>query len=207
MARFYRRARAHQKKRGRSRPLTGLGGQKIRPLLDRLRLDRGGVAPASRVFHGRSGRKPLAAFGTAASEDLTAVLRREAGAETVAALADELARLIGPFHGRSREVDAWKGGGEPEGPAQARREAGLLDEGACGVKRRQARKSALFTLFFPAPALSFSKPCCRLLVIVRRPNVTCAANRRLLQRRWTVRRAASHAPSLEIPPKRPPESR
>jgi len=45
-----------------------------------------------------SGRKPLASTGTAGGENLTATLRRHARTETVAVLADEFARLIGPFH-------------------------------------------------------------------------------------------------------------
>ena len=45
-----------------------------------------------------SGREPLASLGPARSQHLTAALGRGARTETVAALADEFARLIGPFH-------------------------------------------------------------------------------------------------------------
>jgi hypothetical protein len=45
------------------------------------------------------GRQALAALGATARDDLDATCRLHTGAEAVAALANELARLIGPFHG------------------------------------------------------------------------------------------------------------
>jgi hypothetical protein len=45
-----------------------------------------------------SSAEALAAMGAASRDHLAAALRGHAGAETVAALAHELARLIGPFH-------------------------------------------------------------------------------------------------------------
>jgi hypothetical protein len=44
------------------------------------------------------GRKALAALGAAARDHLDATGRAHTGTEAVPALADELARLIGPFH-------------------------------------------------------------------------------------------------------------
>ena len=46
-------------------------------------------------------RQALAAFGAAGSDDFPATHFRHARAETVAALALQPARLIGPFHGSS----------------------------------------------------------------------------------------------------------
>lgn len=45
-----------------------------------------------------SGGEPLASLGTPCREHLAAARGRGARTETVAALADEFARLIGPFH-------------------------------------------------------------------------------------------------------------
>src|SRR2546423_437349 len=47
----------------------------------------------------RSGAEPLAALRAARGKDPTAALGRHARAETVTALAHQLARLIGPLHG------------------------------------------------------------------------------------------------------------
>ena len=52
------------------------------------------------VRNGVLGRKALAALGAAAGENIAAANRRHAGAEAVAALADELGRLIGTLHVR-----------------------------------------------------------------------------------------------------------
>jgi hypothetical protein len=51
--------------------------------------------------NGRLRGKALAAMGAASSDDLAATLRRHARTESMAALANELARLIRPFHGSS----------------------------------------------------------------------------------------------------------
>jgi hypothetical protein len=45
-----------------------------------------------------SGRKFGATLGATVSDHLAAANRRHAGAKTMPALADELGRLIGPFH-------------------------------------------------------------------------------------------------------------
>ena len=76
-----------------------------------------------------SGGKLLAALGPAARQHLAAVLGRKTRPEAVAALADELAWLIGALHRRSR--------GKPEN-GEVRREGALLDEGSKAVKRRAA---------------------------------------------------------------------
>src|SRR5262245_53525668 len=47
----------------------------------------------------RSGAEPLAAATAPGGNDFAAALGRHAGAETVTALAHELAGLIGPLHG------------------------------------------------------------------------------------------------------------
>jgi hypothetical protein len=48
----------------------------------------------------RSGRKTLAALGAAASQNIAATHRRHTGTEAMAALADNLGRLIGTLHVR-----------------------------------------------------------------------------------------------------------
>ena len=73
-----------------------------------------------------SGRQFLAAAGTARIDDLAAAGSGHSGPEAVPALADELARLIGPFHRQSRGIWA-------AGPWPAVRH-GLLDEGLPSVK-------------------------------------------------------------------------
>jgi hypothetical protein len=47
----------------------------------------------------KSSRQALATLGTAASQHVAAADGRHARAETVAALADEFARLVSTFHG------------------------------------------------------------------------------------------------------------
>ena len=63
---------------------------------------RAGLAP-------RSGRQALAAVGAASSDDLAATLGRHAGTEAMAALANELARLIRPLHVTSPVRDRRRG--------------------------------------------------------------------------------------------------
>src|SRR5690554_128134 len=72
-----------------------------------------------------SGGEPLASLGAPRREDLAAARGRGARTEAVAALADEFARLIGPFHvsspadlGRARCLPCAgrSGSGRPAGP-------------------------------------------------------------------------------------------
>src|SRR3990167_4664389 len=116
------RLSADQQQRRRARLLARLRDKEIRPLFDRFNRLRGGHWPASRFFHGPLGRKLLAAPGTAARDHFAAVLGRQTRAKAVTALADKLARLIGPFHGRLSFVDSRScGTGAPgEGPPGGR---------------------------------------------------------------------------------------
>src|SRR6201996_4484844 len=57
------------------------------------------MADPDRARAGVLGRKPLAAPGAAAVQDLAAVLGRHAQAETMTALTHEAARLVGALHG------------------------------------------------------------------------------------------------------------
>lgn len=96
-----RGARARFKhKRGRRKPRAPSNSQKFRSFLERL--DRHGLASVRETGSPVAtalGRQTLAALGPAARDDFDAADRTHAGAEAVTALADKLARLIGPFHG------------------------------------------------------------------------------------------------------------
>ena len=69
----------------------GGGGQKVRPLPHAFHGQRAG-------FLNGLGRQPLASAVTARLDDLLAAFSGHARAETVTALAHQLARLIGPLH-------------------------------------------------------------------------------------------------------------
>src|SRR5690606_24553976 len=82
----------------------------------------GGTGPV--VTGPVSGGEPLEPLGTPCREHLAAARGRGARTEAVAALADEFARLIGPFHvsspadlGRARCLPyaGWSGSGRPAG--------------------------------------------------------------------------------------------
>src|SRR5918993_4697677 len=67
---------------------------------------RPGAAPSTGRAHGSRilgilGGQAFAAVGAPGREHLAAALRLHAGTETMPALANELARLIGPLHGLS----------------------------------------------------------------------------------------------------------
>ena len=68
-------------------------GQKVRSLPEALHCHHDGLAAAG------LSAQALAAAGTARGDDLAAADSGHAGTEAMAALAHELARLIGPFHG------------------------------------------------------------------------------------------------------------
>src|SRR5437763_8807849 len=83
----------------------------------------------------RSGTQPFAAPGAPRRQDLAAAFTRHTRAKAVAALAYELARLIGPFHGCLR-CAAYRG----DKPPRLRR---LIREGSWPVNVTYPRFSAI----------------------------------------------------------------
>lgn len=76
------------------------------------------MAPGAALRPAGSGGQALAAAGPAGGENLAAADSGHARPESVAVLADELARLIGPFHVSS-----------PAGPARAETPVGDCSQG------------------------------------------------------------------------------
>jgi hypothetical protein len=84
------------------------------------------VGSARQPLHGnngkatRSGTEPLAPMRAPRRQHLTATFGGHPGAEAVAALAHQLARLVGPFHGIGLRYRDWRGlYGTPPGPSNA----------------------------------------------------------------------------------------
>src|SRR5258708_33326333 len=102
--------------RGGNRPVFASARGQVLRVLEAPRLAR----------NERSGRQPLAAMGAAARDHQAAILGGHALAEAVAALADELARLIGALHDNLRKICPIG----PKGPCFYRAAFGLSTEAA-----------------------------------------------------------------------------